>query len=172
MSADATEVAAAPRPPMLDPQDPLPESNWKWRRIFIFAASVLEAIALGFVLWMLYRLATLTLGDDHQDNQTVRNSIEALYNLGFWLIILCLADRVLYLIAPSAEQATKMLATVSAWKANISTTSIARSSGPDGTVAEASTAAGPAAGPAAAPAAPAAPVPPAGATQLLPEYAR
>jgi hypothetical protein len=48
----------------------------------------------------------------------------------------------LYLIAPSAEQAGKWLATISAWKGGISTTSTSKATAPDGSKAEATTSAG------------------------------
>ena len=151
VDAPAPAATAGP-PPTADPQDPLPESNWKWRRIFVFSSSVLCAAGIAIVLVMLYAIARTTL-DGRQSVQTTLATIEALYNLGWWLAILTLIDRALYLIAPSAEQATKMLATVSALKSGVGFASSSRAVGPDGEATSSSTA-----GPAPAPATP--PTPP------------
>lgn len=162
---DETTITTGGPPPVADPQDPLPESNWKWRRIFVFVFGGLAIAGVATVLVMIAAMGNETLRligrlgtardvralDSSLD--VVTASINSLQSLGFWLIILVMVDRVLYLIAPSAEQAAKMMATVSAWKGGISTTSTARATGPDGSTAEASKTAGPAAVPAAPPAA-------------------
>jgi putative chitinase len=139
-----------------DPQDPLPESSWFWRRLLIFAGVISCAIGIAIILGMLHIIATKGLASPDTVNgaQIALHSIEALYNLGFWLVILVLVNLTLYLIAPSAEQATKMLATVSALKAGVSFTSRAAIDTGTGR-AESSSVAGPAS-PAPAPAAPAA----------------
>lgn len=165
MSADGTTSAATAPPVTADPQDPLPESNWKWRRIFIFLFSMISVVGVGVVLAMLYQVVQADLAG-RQSERTTLATVDAIYNLGWWIIMLQLADRLLYLVAPSAEQVAKMLATVSAWKSGISTTSEARSTATDGSTAQATTSAGPAASKPTAPAAPEAPV------DELPEYAR
>lgn len=167
MSADGTTSAAASPPVTADPQDPLPESNWKWRRIFIFLSSLIAVGGVAVVLWMLHGVVKTDLAG-RQDVRTTLATVEALYNLGWWILMLLLADRILYLIAPSAEQATKMLATVWAWKSGVSTASAARSTAPDGSTAEASTSAGPAG----VPPAPAPPQAPDAPLEELPDYAR
>jgi hypothetical protein len=164
MSADApAPVATASSPPIADPQDPLPESNWVWRRVFVFLFGGLAIGGVALVLLMIWGIGEETLKivarlggirdvralDSALD--VVAESIKSLASLGFWLIILVMVDRILYLIAPSAEQAAKMMATVSAWKAGISTTSTARATAPDGSTAEATKTAGPAAAPPAPP---------------------
>lgn len=149
MPADETAAAATTRPPTADPQDPLPESNWKWRRIFVFLNSLAASAGIAVVLGLLFSIARETL-EGRQSVQTTLATIEALYGVAWWLVILLLADRTLYLIAPSAEQATKMLATVSALKSNVSFTSASRATAPDGSTATATSAAGPAAVPPAA----------------------
>lgn len=99
---------------------------------------------------MLYRIAKVDLSG-RQGVQTTLATIQALFDLGRWLVILTLVDRVLYLIAPSAEQATKMMATVSALKSGVGFASSSQASGPQGQ-ASSEARAGPA---------PAAPAPPA-----------
>lgn len=148
-SSNRQGVSAGP-PPTADPQDPLPESNWTYRRILVFLGELLRAIGLGVILAMLFFVARAALAAMQTDTANAANillaTIESLYNLGWWLVMLTLVDRVLYLIAPSAEQATKMLATVHAWKSGVSTAVKAKTASPAGR-AETSTIAGPAVAP-------------------------
>ena len=174
MAADETgKAAASGPPPTADPQDPLPESNWTWRRYFVFGLAVLAVGALAVILFMLYGLGTETLDviarlSGARDVRALDQSlevigaiIEGLVRLGVHLSGIIFALLIAYLIAPSAEQATKMIATVWAWKGGVSTSSVSRSYAPDGSKAEASARAGPASSaPAPEPAAPAAPVAP------------
>lgn len=167
--SDAAPAATSP-PATVDPQDPLPESNWVWRRIFVFVFGSIAMLGVAAVLWIIWTLGNNTLNlisllgairDGAALNGAigvVSDSVKALASLGFWLIVVVMVDRALYLIAPSAEQAAKMMATVSAWKGGVSTTSTSRATAPDGSVAEATKTAGPA--PVVAPAAPPAPSPP------------
>lgn len=154
MSADAPAAVASP-PPTADPQDPLPESNWFWRRVFV---GVICAALLFLVWWYADAIGDVALKGGTGVVEAVTGLVGllklALYLLGMVIM--------LYLIAPSAEQAGKWLATVSAWKGGISTSSQSRATGPDGSVAEASTSAGPAA----APPRPAAPAQPAKAAEV------
>lgn len=152
-----TPAATAGPPPTADPQDPLPESNWRWRRIFVFSTTVLCSLGILIIMVMLYRIVQVDLSG-RQGVQTTLATIEALYKLGAWLVILTLVDRVLYLIAPSAEQATKMLATVSALKSGVGFSSFSRAVGPEGEASSTSSA-GPAPAPLAPPTPPVAPTP-------------
>jgi putative chitinase len=143
-------VIAGPPSTSADPQDPLPESNWFYRRLLTFAGIALCALGLAIILAILYRLATLAAlsPDTPNATQVQLHTIEALYNLGFWLVIIILVNLTLYMIAPSAEQATKMLATVSALKGGVAFSSRAAVATPSSR-AETSSAAGiPAAAPA------------------------
>jgi hypothetical protein len=79
-----------------DPQDPLPESNWKYRRRFAFVALALYAVLRGFAIW---------------------HTREA---SAWGLDLVCFAIIVCYMIAPSGEQAVKMIQTVSALKGGVS----------------------------------------------------
>ena len=163
---DKPAAASAPAP-TADPQDPLPESDWTWRRGFVFIFGGIAMVFLLLAIIWLRGIGEHTLDlvgriaatrdakalDGALD--VVQEAVTGLYGVAFWLIILVMADRILYLIAPSAEQVAKMMATVSAWKGGISTTSFARSTAPDGSTAAASLSAGPAA----TPPAPVAPAP-------------
>lgn len=173
---DAPAPAGAAQSPMLvDPQDPLPESSWFWRRLIVSVGLGLCAIGEAGILAVIAHIGTKALSyrDAANGAQIALQSIDALHSLGFWLVIVILVNLALYLIAPSAEQATKMLATVSAWKNGVSTAVASRVALPGGTAAS-STVAGPAAPEAAAapapaaPAAPAAPVAPAEPVEVAP----
>lgn len=130
--------AASGNPQLVaDPQDPLPESNWLWRRVMAFGV-------VAFIAWQLHLVGGRIARQD--------SPIEALLSLAHWLIIAWLITVMLYMVAPSAEQVAKMLSTLSAWKSGISTSLTSRVSTEGGT-AEATTVAGPAAAPPAQPAA-------------------
>jgi hypothetical protein len=143
-------TAAATPPPTADPQDPLPESNWFWRRIFV---GIICGTLLFIVWWYADAIAKVAL----QDGKGVVESVLGLVSLLKLALYLLGLVIMLYLIAPSAEQAGKWIATVSAWKGGVSTSSSAKSTAPDGSSAEARTAAGPAVGAPAPPATPAKP---------------
>jgi hypothetical protein len=117
--SDQPTVSIAAAPPATDCQDPLPESNWLYRRWLVFAGEALRAVGLAFIMFALYGVATT--------GPAGAEATGYLYQLGVWLIILSLVDRVLYLVAPSAEQATKMMATVSAWRGGVFTSPVLRS---------------------------------------------
>lgn len=144
MSASIPAATAGP-PVTVDPQDPLPESNWLWRRFFIFG---LTAIILVGVYIYADSLAKAALAL----NETAIKGLITLLKLCLYLIGLLV---LLYLIAPSAEQAGKWLASISAWKAGVSTSSTSTATAPSGASATATVAAGQSASPLPAP--PAAP---------------
>lgn len=72
-----------------DPQDPLPEGRWLWRRLYVFSLS------LG--LWLLLLTA---LG---------RAPAAAVAPLAFGLMWLLGFVLVLYLVAPSAQQTAHLV---------------------------------------------------------------
>lgn len=102
--ADETPPVAMP-----DIQDPLPESNWMWRRVFTFCVT-------AAVLWMLWgaitRLGTASLS-------TPQQGISALLTLCKWMIAYNILMVTYYMVAPSAEQMTKMLKTASLLKSGV-----------------------------------------------------
>jgi len=87
------EAKSTPPEIVVDNQDPLPESNWGYRRGFAFLA--------------LIALLLIKVYETFMDRQA-------------WLTdLLILAILIAYMIAPSAEQATKMLATASMLKQGV-----------------------------------------------------
>lgn len=70
--------------------DPLPESNFIWRRWFSY---VLAVGLMAFVGWIIALL----------------NTPKELANLGFWLLVLLWWVVTYYMIAPSAEQIARII---------------------------------------------------------------
>jgi len=104
----------------VDPQDPLPESNWIPRRRLAFGVTSATFIYNVMVWWALaFRPLPLA-------------TIEALTTLAVWTWVGVLVMWVLYLVAPSAEQAAKMLATVSALRGGVAFRSSAQVQTPQG----------------------------------------
>ena len=134
-----TPAARGAPPPTADPQDPLPESNWFWRRTFIFL--VLASLLAGawFKVDIVGQVAL-------RNGQTSPDAILGLISIIKWALALSGILMLFYLVSPSAEQVVKMLATLSAWRAGVSTTSTSRATAPDGSMAEATTSAGKAPG--------------------------
>lgn len=111
-------------PPAIDAQDPLPEANWLWRRVFTF-------IAMALIFLLLFGLATAT-------NRIVTNvvgridtmsaiavaeiakqaliAILAMFKMMFWSLLVVVTY---YMVAPSAEQITKMMQTAGLLKAGV-----------------------------------------------------
>jgi len=77
----------------IDVQDPLPEQDWGWRRVFTYT---LTLICCGFLLYCIHGLAAAP-------------SIRELYSLAWWLTALIALLATYYLLAPSAEQIVKMI---------------------------------------------------------------
>lgn len=110
------EIETKPPAPVvqLDAQDPLPESNWTWRRILVFVGGTIQ---IGLVAWIIYLIGSLQQAAIRVGSvETLIEIIEALVKIAFWLMILLFVDRILYLVSPSAEQATKMIQTASLFK--------------------------------------------------------
>lgn len=89
--------------PETDLQDPLPESSWLWRRIFVFSTTA----AVLFMLWgAIDRLAAVALS-------APQLGVPALLSLCKWIIGFSGMMATYYMVAPSAEQITKMIKTAS-----------------------------------------------------------
>lgn len=92
-----------------DLQDPLPESSWFWRRVFVFAVT-------AAVLWMLWgaitQLANVALVEP-------RLGVPALLTLCKWIIGFTGMMVTYYMVAPSAEQLTKMVKVASLLKSGV-----------------------------------------------------
>lgn len=76
----------------LDPQDPLPEGKWFWRRLIVF-------VSVAFTYWLLWRVVRRIEPPD-------------LPGVAANLMLVIGVLLVLYLVAPSATQLAELLATL------------------------------------------------------------
>lgn len=95
--------------PVIDPQDPLPEANWLWRRVFIFGVTT---ATLYLVYGAVDRLGTIAV---------IRPEIgiAAFVSIVKLLVFTVNIMAMFYIVAPSAEQITKMVKTASLLKSGV-----------------------------------------------------
>lgn len=129
--ADEQKITA-----LSDPQDPLPEANWLWRRVFTFAVL---GIAFGILIglgWATNRIVGNIVGRiDTMDARNVAqitvvalNVILTMFKLMFYVVMF---NMLLYIVAPSAEQITKMIQTARLLRGGVQIASRARYDRPD-----------------------------------------
>lgn len=117
-------MADDPKPlTQIDPQDPLPEAGWLWRRVFVYAVTA----AILFILYgSVDRLGTVAV---------VRPDIgiKAFVSIVKLLVITLNVMALFYLAGASAEQITKLVKTASLLKSGVQIASRAVSRKPDHT---------------------------------------
>lgn len=109
---------------MTDAQDPLPESNWTWRRtvtIAVLAASFAILAGCGFSLFKVINgiIDKLdAMSPDVVGAITIRalSTVEQMFRLMFWILLVTITY---YMVAPSAEQVVKMMQTAGMLKAGV-----------------------------------------------------
>jgi hypothetical protein len=89
-SAAATVDPATSR---VDVQDPLPETNWFWRRVYTFALSLISVAFIWYGIEALYDL----------------RQPDALYRITRYMIGVHVLLITFYMLAPSAEQIVKLI---------------------------------------------------------------
>lgn len=99
-----------------NPQDPLPEANWLWRRVFIFAVT---SATLFFVYGSVDRLGAVAVVKPEI-------GIPAFVSIVKLLVVTINIMALFYMVAPSAEQITKMIKTASLLKSGVQIASRAR----------------------------------------------
>jgi len=92
-----------------DLQDPLPEANWLWRRIFCF---VVVGVLLFFMWGLVDRVGKVAVVEP-------KAGIPALVVICKWTMAFACTVVTYYLLAPSAEQITKLVKTASLLKAGV-----------------------------------------------------
>lgn len=112
-----TEVTSKPVQVSFDAQDPLPESDWTFRRWFTYVSSAVQAVGVAVLIWAIYQVALSMAALNSVDG--LLRVVNHLARLAFYLIVLIATDKILYMIAPSAEQATKMIQTASMFKKGV-----------------------------------------------------
>lgn len=111
-------------PPVTDLQDPLPEANWLWRRVFTFIAMAATfAILIGLAIAtnrivgnVVGRIDTMSAEAVAAIAKQALVVIMRMFTLMFWTLMVL---STYYMIAPSAEQITKMLQTAGLLKAGV-----------------------------------------------------
>lgn len=88
-AASANDPATA----RVDVQDPLPETNWFWRRVYTFALSL---ISIAFIWFGLEALNNM-------------REAEAIFQITRYMIGVLVLLVTYYMVAPSAEQIVKLI---------------------------------------------------------------
>lgn len=120
-----------PNPPVLavaDAQDPLPESNWLWRRVLTFlAVLVIFAMMAGLgyavhriVGGVIDRISDMTPQEAAAVTIRALGVIERMFGWMYWSLLVVVTY---YMVAPSAEQIAKMISAVSLLKGGVKTAS-------------------------------------------------
>ena len=102
----------------IDLQDPLPESNWFWRRVLTFLAML---IVFGVMIGLGYAVHRIVGGviakiDEMSAEAVARITvvalgvIEQMFGQMYWALLVIVTY---YMVAPSAEQITKIMKTAS-----------------------------------------------------------
>jgi hypothetical protein len=93
-----------------DPQDPLPESNWLYRRLFIFGFSI---VAMVF-MWR--------RGEYVQSLGTANPVIviQAQYDMFQWMMYYSILLIIFYMVAPSAEELIRIIQTARSIRTGVS----------------------------------------------------
>ena len=126
-----SDKAASAPPVTADPQDPLPESKWIWRRILTFFWSSFAAMVISAAVRIIARLG----------ERAPEAAIDGLVAIVTAVLIFSGVVVMLYLVAPSAEQLGKIGQMISAMKAGVTFRTRARAVTSEGS-AETSTIAG------------------------------
>lgn len=108
-SSARTDTAAGERltaTPPPDPQDPLPESNWIPRRWSSFAVCIGGAVVILIVIRVLWLIANASA-----EARVLIPIVNALSSIAGLAVLVIVIDRLLLMVAPSAEQAIKMIQT-------------------------------------------------------------
>lgn len=105
-----------------DIQDPLPENNWFWRRVFVFAC----VSALLWLIWIVVeRLAATAI-------LAPNIGIKSLETTGKWLIGLVWSYAFFYLLGASGEHVIKVIQAASLLKSGVTVTQTAEVTSPEG----------------------------------------
>lgn len=102
MTDSPPATATVGPPPSVDIQDPVPESNFFYRRIFSYFLSVVLLALLLLAVWRIEESAELR-------------------RVASYLCMLLFTVITYYMIAPSAEQVVKMLQTAKLFTAGVTT---------------------------------------------------
>lgn len=83
----------------IDPQDPLPEPSWLWRRLYVYVVSIAFLVLISMAVHRMSEVASVN----------PETGVAALLTVIKWLIAALICVLTYYLVAPSAEQIVKMI---------------------------------------------------------------
>jgi len=96
--------------PQIDEQDPLPESNWFWRRVFTIAT--ISAL-LAFIWFFVEDIASIALKNESE------TAVKGLVDIVKFLLVLVGLGQAYYLIAPSAEQLARIIQSAASLRSGV-----------------------------------------------------
>lgn len=113
---------------LVDMQDPLPESNWLWRRVLTFLAIIVIFSLMSGLAYAVHRIVGGVIQRiDGMSAQAVADItvralgvIERMFGWMYWSLLVVVTY---YMVAPSAEQIAKMIGAVSLLKGGVGTAS-------------------------------------------------
>lgn len=126
-----SDIAAAP-PPVVETHDPIPESNWFWRRVFVFALCTVVCIGV----WVMV-ITMVNLAGNNPDL-----IVGAFVKIIGWLLLLVWFAMTYYIVGTSGEQVVKIVQTAGLFKQGVVSTVTKIAEGPDGSKASSSTTTG------------------------------
>lgn len=107
-----------------DIQNPLPEANWKFRRIITYVLSIGLALGIGYMVYIIHDIADVAadkLGElssgDLRD--IVIRVFELMGDIVFWTYCFMFGLITYYLVAPSAEEVVKMFKIASLFRGKV-----------------------------------------------------
>lgn len=119
-------------PPQVEAQEPIPEANWMWRRIFVFALCSVVCIGIWVMVITMVNLASgqpaLIVG--------------AFVKIIGWLLLLVWFAMTYYIVGTSGEQVVKIVQTAGLFKQGVVSTVTQVATGADGSKATATTTTG------------------------------
>lgn len=113
---DGTHNSAEASPQRVDVQDPLPETNWLWRRVYTFVLSVISVAFIWFGAEAMYSL-----------KEPEKLFLITRYMIGILLVLI-----LFYMVAPSAEQIVKLIQAARLMRSGVPITRRAVSDTPEG----------------------------------------
>lgn len=125
-TGNSVKLGDNPATAQIDVQDPLPETNWFWRRVYTF---VLSLVSVAFIWHGIEALAGM-------------RQPEAVYRVTRYMIGVHVLLITYYMVAPSAEQIIKIIQSAKLLQAGVPITRRALVQTPQGGRTELSTTAG------------------------------
>jgi hypothetical protein len=121
-------------PPSVESHAPIPESNWLWRRVFVFALCTMVCIGVWVMVITMVNLA----------GNNPNLIVGAFVKIIGWLLLLVWFAMTYYIVGTSGEQVVKIIQTAGLFKNGIVSTVTQVAEGSDGSKATAQTTTGPA----------------------------